>query len=1072
MNSRDAKLFAYTASAGSGKTYQITRHVMDVLIAAPDDYSKILAVTFTNKATAEVKERIVKDLALVAYDTDPKKDKERNDIIDKQISLRKKNGGVSLSKEQIIKQCQNALWNILLDFDNLSVSTIDSFEQRVIRAFAYEHGLNADYRIEIEKKQIAKDGYDLLMEDIKKDDQLRAWMLDYVDSAVDNGKYRQVKKSIIDQAVKILGEVSIKLTETRDIRSIKDKWDKEISDTENKIVNALSGISQNVDPKCFSGNSTLGKVLKNNSVDYKDWLAKLTDYAFHTGVNIFTKSCPQETKDLVNTVLTDSIKPILSRLYTVKVLRQMVYEIGILAVMQKCMMRAQSNSNVMAISTTGELLNKLIGDDDAPFIYEKIGSRYKTIMIDEFQDTNSEQYHNFLPLLRNSIANNNDCFIVGDVKQSIYRFRGGDWTLLHKIVANDFGQQFNKIALDTNYRSCRAVVSFNNALFRLLPTKISENLSAADQQEVKTIYDNCAQKISKSDPLGYVSVKILNSIKDSGGNDIATNDSKLCNDIIAQDYAQTVLDVCSRGYQPRDICFLIKRNAEAEDIVTTLASVGINSISEESLKVLSSATTQCITDILKYMVEPRTSALPAIVSYLYQSDASTDDNGLASLVNDWDDKINETHDAIMKWCGLSLIDLNEHIIDFLIEKVGRDRVARDNVYIDALSEHIREFVKSEGSDVVKFLELLAEKESEWCIELPESQNVVRIMTIHKSKGLEFPVVIIPALASKGNKSSEKWVTLPDSIQKELSSLPSNSDNGQWLISQKKDNLIECTDFAQAAEEENKMSIVDELNTIYVALTRPKFELYVWVNNANKNQSFIAGVFKDSLNALSDEEPANADEAKIVPVSSSVKDPSSDLTSDWTEVTVGNKTQHKASASSPANNQLPLRLRDSGCRSLKTPNVNRSRIVLDEIADKGTALHNIMQYILTRDDIDKAISLAVRRGEIDDAEAKNLAAHLAIGMNKPLTAHWFDGTFKVLCEMPVISENGNMRIDRFMADYANRSAVVLDYKFGSRGQMSKHKKQVSLYMDTLRDSGLFDDVHGFLWYVLDDTIVDV
>ena len=515
-------LTVYRASAGAGKTHKLTGEYLTLLFTGPGAFRRILAVTFTNKATDEMKTRIVDELYNLASG-------RKSDYVELLTST------YSLTEDQVRKQAAKILIDILHDYSAFNISTIDRFFQQTMRAFTREIGLQGGYGIEMDQELVLTTAIDNLLSDLEKPESkdLLGWLLRFAEDKIENGGEWNLRKDIMALSREVFKE-SYKAFSEAVGRDIEDK--KALDDYKNELYGIIRSVESSAKEQGERGLAILNKYglkvtdFKGGSRSPLTLLDRLVQgemkepSATFIGLadnldGCFTKTVSLGTRQIIGCAfedgLNDCIKGIISlfnNLTAYNTAREIVryyYTLGILTDVSRQIAAYREEKNVMLIADTTELLNKVIGGSDAPFIYEKTGTHVDHYMIDEFQDTSGMQWNNFRPLIEESLAHSRDNLIVGDVKQSIYRFRNSDWKLLDEQVQTDFSPEVvHEETLKDNWRSCRNIVEFNNALFTTLPgvlqtvynealsvSSLSEEQRAAFFTKIMSAYDKSFQQV-------------------------------------------------------------------------------------------------------------------------------------------------------------------------------------------------------------------------------------------------------------------------------------------------------------------------------------------------------------------------------------------------------------------------------------------------------------------------------------------------------------------------------------------------------------------------------------------------
>lgn len=1097
-----ATINVFSASAGSGKTYTLARQVIDLLLSDPKSYAHILAVTFTNKATGEMKERIVGDLDIMANGDDS--DPAREALLGTHLSMCRGRGGSCDTRAEVVRRCKLALRNILLDYGQFSVSTIDSFVQRVIRSFAYEQGLPSNYGIQLEVQPVIDGAVDDLMESLNIDASLRKLVLEMTEEAIDDDKAWGRPEAQIASLGKALLSESIAVnmnTLTADNVALLRRTMQARLDEAVKAIISLSAEVKSL--YSALGVSKLNGTMKKFSALIS---AATPSFDFHSpDGRRSAKKYAVEVAEVLTKVKIDGLKSKSSkgkvdefldglRVIVAKVADALVpfntassvlSNMGLLGVMEKLshfISDVVDRDNKVNMSGSGKLLADLIDGCPVPFVYEKIGVRYDTIMIDEFQDTSRTQYGNFRPLLSESLAEGRDCLLVGDVKQSIYRFRGGDWQLLGQRVGDDFSGYAQRIALTDNYRSKSQIVNFNNALFRALPKVMdyalySAGLVSADGSVnlLERMYSDAAQNPKKGDD-GFARLTIISAAKD----DI----DAACH--YAEDlYVAALKEVLDKGYSFSDVCILVRKATEAQAVIERLGretwrGEPIPIMSDDSLFVMSSDATQCIADVMHYLATGEKAPLFSAIRILRGLNVEQ----LGAQFSD----VKSVGAELDELRGLGILEL----VGAVVNKLPKQLCDDDALYIDAFRQQVMEAVKDGEADLSSFLRRVDDNAAKWTVWASSSRPAVKLMTIHKSKGLEFRVVIIPnadwALEAFRGK---------DTIWCPADRLDIDSWRG-GALPLTFNNELATSRFAPDYVAEREQIFADNLNLAYVAFTRPKDALFAYgVNQTAKNPhkdgeiESTGKIAKYIATALGEMEAAGS------PVTSRpalVDDEGREVEGAARGIEVVEYSDGSLAArdAKPEENDgveqmnVPMHMSADPVARFKINAEAESRIIDDAddaghpsralMISTGLTNHGILESVMSVADLHSAVMRAVMNGLLAEAEAAAREDEMRRRIaSNPVVAEWFDPhkVDKVWTETSMVgpADPGSpmpfarRRPDRVMR-MADGRTVLVDYKFGKRNK--KHQAQVRDYVKWLKYAG-FERIDAFLWYYAEDCV---
>lgn len=1071
-------LTIYRASAGAGKTYRLTGDYLMLLFAAPGAFRRILAVTFTNKATDEMKQRIISELFALASGKPSGYEKALAETY-------------QLTTEAVRERAGKALIEILHDYSAFNISTIDRFFQQTMRAFTREIGLQGGYGIEMDQDRVLELVVDRMISELDQPEnkELLGWLLRFASEKVENGKGWDIKKDIQDLGKELFKE-SFKVYGAQVEQDIEDKQSLEkyhsslyalISQVEadvrslgKKALDIMS--AHHLQPADFKGGSRspfcwFEKWSKGNMNEPKPNFVSLIDQPD----KYYAKAVAPETKqailDAFEDGLNDCVREVVNRFenltdyYTAKEIVRYYYTLGILTDISREIATYRSEKNVMLIADTTELLGRVIDGSDAPFIYEKTGTHVDHFMIDEFQDTSCMQWDNFRPLVGESLAHGNDNLIVGDVKQSIYRFRNSDWKLLDEQVKKDFvGENVREESLVDNWRSGRRIVQFNNELFKNIPILLqglynesleTSSLTESERNEyaakIISAYAGARQNVPK--PLfnreGHVKVSFIDSEAEGGWKAEALRQ--------LPGVLETLQD---KGYALKDIAVLVRTNKEGAEVADTLLAYkeahpsdrySYDLVSDEALYIGSSPAVRFLLTVMRFLKNPSSLLYRKMVHYAWfvlQGRSALDE-----AVSDNDGDFQKLLHRLLNISRRSLYEMVEELY-----RLFEDELSNEQVFVQAFLDLVKDYSTRENSDIREFLIWWDDSGFKKTIATPDGQNAIRIMTVHKSKGLGFKAVVMPFCNwDIDNKPVILWCRPEEAPFNQL-----------HLVPVRYSQALAKTHFAIDYFKERLHAYIDNLNTLYVAFTRAKEELVAFAprpQNVNEETgeinkiSSIADVLWAGLSMKWDEEEAQDEEQPLHEmfdytegVFESGEWWQTDKKEDKSEIE--EVDMQKLHSVSP-DDRLHLRLQGKG-------------YFFDDKQRKfGSLMHEILSRIYTVADIDSAVEGYHQAGIITSEEAVDLSDRIENLLQKPEVTSWYDGTAKVLNEVDILYGTGFMkRPDRVMV-LPDKKVVVVDYKFGAK-ESSSYRRQVKEYLNLIRQMG-YDVVEGYLWYVLLDKI---
>ena len=1058
-------------------------------------HRRVLAVTFTNKSTAEMKERIVMALYELANG-------EKGDYVEK---LREDIPALeSASDEEIGQRAMALLTDILQDYTNFRVSTIDGFFQQVVRSFARELNLNNQYQVELETEKILELAVDNMLASLNaqctmhnaqltpsasladaraerpyglgenKGQELLEWLTEFAKERVQEDKSWNPRGVILKLAKLILSENYLlqkesfgfdlkRLEEYREhIRKIIKKFDEDLEKVCGEAERVLNSVDKYVD------------VFVKNHISYFSYeYLKKKDFVVS---DTFSKGA--ESDDVAMWCKGKfkkkfELQPIVTRLHncasrivemcdekgaryrewqTAKVVNSYIYILGILNEIDEQVMEICREKDCLIISSTSDFINKIIDNSDTPFIYEKVGVAIDHFMIDEFQDTSRLQWGNFVPLLKEAVAQGNESMIVGDVKQSIYRWRNGDWSILHEGIKKEFEGEVTDVTLGKNFRSSREVIDFNNKLYTEVPKLLDAQLKEQGMVEgeyLQGIYADSEQEVGKKDaPKGYVRVEYF---EDDNEDKEQKWEVKSMDRMVEQ-----MRELGDYG----SMAVLVRRNKEAQTVAERLKAEAIPFYSSEALCVADDVAVRYIVAVLEYLMQPHEQLYRANVVALHREvclgrEVGAEDFEWMSYqgaeYGEWergvfgDDTVAE---RFARARHMSLMQMVELLID--IFALDRADGGVHGIYLQSFLDKVQNFAIDGTLDVRSLLEYWAQQGKNTFVEMPEGGDAVSIITIHKSKGLEFGTVFIPFMNWKFGLSNHDNIQLASTRQKSHANHLFVSEIGVVPINMRNSKRLFNSEFADDVVEEFMAAVLDVMNELYVATTRASQQLYLHC-------------------AYPDVEDLkkNADEINDVAVWDMIQ---SVLEMD-TVYEVGEKEQPTARLEQGAEDRLQItdnRLQIAGDAQLPSEELVAKRSELrytysedaEDARRYGVVMHRLFERIVVADDVDSAIEQLEREGEDTEGLRSEVASILAIEG----VAELFDSKWKVMNEAEIFDGNGRAyRPDRVMIDEATKEVVVVDYKFGEYNEElhQRYSRQVGRYVRLIGDMGYA--ARGYLLY---------
>lgn len=1080
-------LTIYKASAGSGKTFTLSVEYIKLLIKDPQSYRSTLAVTFTNKATEEMKLRILSQLYGIwklLPDSKSYIDKIKEDL--------------DVTKEYMSERAGIALHNIVHNYSYFRIETIDSFFQSVLRNLARELDLTANLRIELNDYQIERNAVDELINSLDENSELLTWIMEYIRENMDDDKDWNVIGNIKRFGENIFREYyktnSKKLNErlleegffkqyTSKLRQMRNEAEVEMQNEAAQFFDALNHNGIEINDLNNGKNGPAGYFIKikkgiyNNTIVTKRLQKVLDDGSESSWVK---QKSSKETQDIVRELANSTLTPLVHHAEDVRQKNWYIYGSAVLTLRHLNQLRLLNSienkvrmmnveQNRFLLSDTHTLLHSLIRDTDSPFIFEKIGNYLENIMIDEFQDTSTVQWQNFKVLLEECMSHGEQQgnLIVGDVKQSIYRWRSGDWRMLNNIEREFpyLNSMLNVCSLDTNYRSSRRVITFNNAFF-----KRASELEYADQksstpdtsspEQLKKAYSDVAQKVpSFRDNHGYVSINLLPN----------------------EDYRQQALQktaeavslLLDSGANYSDIAILVRSN----DIIQLIAEFFANElpdvkiVSDEAFRLDSSVSVNIIVNAMLWLTHPDNILAKAYIAKAYQTyvlkKSEQETNKLLATAEGIDSAlpcalIDKRNDLLT----MPIFELAEQI--YTLFNIGN--IKGEDAYLYAFYDALTDFIANNTADIDSFVEEWNDSIAEKTIQASAIDGI-RIITIHQSKGLEFEHVVIPFCDWTLEKGNTIWCTPQVEPYNELPLIPVD-----FSASQMKGTIYEF-DY----NEEHLQNCVDNLNLLYVAFTRAASSLFVIAQRGTpSSRSYIVeqAITDIKLEGSSlDGDPSDKKAellfsyGELEIVETKTKKKSDNIFTPEVEnmnvdmATFSNKVEFKQS-----NKSRDFVADDDE----NTDDDDRKQL---SYIKTGKILHYLFSTINTTDDIDTSLAQLEMDGLIEESDTniKRLRDMLHKRFSNRQVADWFSSRWTLFNECTILDYDAatdtvrEHRPDRVMKDEKTGEVVIVDFKFGS--PRPEYVEQVNRYKALTQNMG-YPNVKGYLWFVYSNRIEEV
>ena len=1008
----------YNASAGSGKTFTLVKEYLILLFTSNknDRYKNILAITFTNKAVGEMKKRIIDSLSDFSKHDPGTNNNALLNIISEETGL---------SSTEIKNRSTEILKSIIHNYAAFEISTIDGFTHRVLRTFARDLGIPMNFEVELGADEVLMEAVESLISRAGTDKKLTKVLIDYTLSKTDDDKSWDISRDLFNISRLLINENHQKAIQALRTKTLEDfekfgkklRFDIKASEETLRVSSDyfFELIQKNgIEEKWFSRGSVPGyfkKIKKaGQSINYNtNWAENIED------TPLYNKSLDEAYKSIM-----DGLQPEIAELFLntkrayfniefFNEIKKNLVQLSLLNEINREVEAIKKDRNLVLISEFNPKISEQVKDQPVPFIYERLGERYQHYFIDEFQDTSTMQWENLIPLVGNRLdsAEAGGLTIVGDAKQSIYRWRGGraeQLIDLSNLKIKPFQTEQKVVNLPDNFRSGSEVVNFNNSFFKYAAASLNH-------PEYSDLFDNSFQNPKKGD-FGYVNIEFIEADKREEEFEI---------------YPEKILDIVKgldqKGFNRKDICILTRRRSEGVAIAEYLSEHSISVVSSETLLISQSPEVRFIVDLLYYSLNPQDDQLKLkIFDYLATRFLPEDQSHRILVENlerngaDFFDWLQQ-YDLEFDMTQIKRISLYESV-EYIIRSFKL--VQDSNAYIQFFLDFVFETGQKTSNGLNDFIDKWEQKKDKLSIVVPEADNAVQIMTIHKSKGLEFPVVIYPFANSdlQDTRNDNLWLDIHDE----------NIPIAYVSASQKMLNWNEnAADKFRDLLYKNEL---DTLNVLYVACTRAAQQLYILstYNEKPKKSTNVSDLLADYIKAAG-------------------------KWNDTLRFEFGDSSKAIESKSSDKSNVEPKKYYSSATQNQAVNIVTRSGSLWDsqqqEAIEKGEIVHEILARINHLEEKNKAIEWAVNNGLITESSKEEISALINSIISHPELNQFYLPGVKNLNEKELITRSGKrLRPDRLNFD--DNKVSIIDYKTG--GFVDTHKMQVSEYANALQDMG--------------------
>jgi ATP-dependent exoDNAse (exonuclease V) beta subunit len=1031
----------YDASAGSGKTYTLVKEYLKIILLSnkPDAYRNILAITFTNKAVHEMKSRVIESISQFAKENPSEKATELMKVIRHETGL---------SEQAIKEKAKSIIKNLIHNYSAFDILTIDKFTHKVIRAFAHDLNLPISFEVSLDTENLLNEAIDAIVAEAGNDEQLTKLLIDYSIEKTDDDKSWDISHDIMETGKLILNE-----NNREEITHFKDKTIKDFIVIKNKLellclqleTEAIALAEEAlllIDSKKVDTNSFSRQTFPNHLLSIKEKRFNPKNKTFHQFEDIAINKNAVD-KAVIETIIPKLLEVLASiyKKYETKnfydAFLKNITPLSLLNTLSNELNKIQKEQNILSISEFNKLIYEQIQNQPAPFIYERLGEKYKNFFIDEFQDTSEMQWFNLIPLINNSLSSEDllgergSLMIVGDPKQSIYRWRGGKAEQFIGLSKdeNPFSNKDKKLfSLNTNWRSYSEVIDFNNNFFKCIAEEFAN-------EDYKDLYKNHSSQLTNHKKGGFVNITFIPKIETSESElekqkVYLEEENSTKDEVYLKETLNTVIKVKSKGFQNKDIVILTRKKAHGTLVANYFTENEIPIVSTESLLLSASSEVQGLLAFLFYL--KNNNDLQSKADFLYYIGSQKQPLPLHDFIAEGMLKKEEI--AFEFWLKGFNIDLSFTNIrkkslyeatEIIISKIIP--IEKRNAYVQFFLDLVLEHDLKKQSGITEFLNYWENNSDKLSIPSPDGNDSVRIMTIHKAKGLEFPVVIFPFADenySKGPKE-KMWLTA-DEKQFGLSKVL--VDKSSAVIS-----------YGEAAEfvynQKKQEELLDDINVLYVALTRAEEQLYIISSMQQKAKT--SGEYPKNMATFF---------IKFLEINENFNE--SQL-----EYTYGNSERlSKTKETNREAETIPKLLTTLNPKNIKI--AQRESMMWNTKQQKaieyGTIIHEILSYINTKEDIDLALTKAIENGLIvaDQKDSvyntiQDIVTHEALEL-------FFLKKCKTLNEKSIIQKDGNVVKPDRMVLANNNEIYLLDYKTGSHQE--KHTQQLNNYQNAIENMG--------------------
>ncbi|MGB5498476.1 MAG: UvrD-helicase domain-containing protein [Maribacter sp.] len=1026
----------YNASAGSGKTHTLTKEYLKIVLSIPGSFGQILAITFTNKAVNEMKERILNSL----HEFSTTNTNEGASVLFVELMSE-----LDLDLSELREKAKKTIKEILHNYGFFDISTIDKFTHRLIRTFAKDLKIVQNFEVVLDTDLLLNEAVDKLLEKVGQDRAMTKVLMDFALEKINEDKSWDVSFDLNK-----IGKLLFNETNAEHLKLIQDKDLTDFKELKKVITEHIEGYKHEL----VENASKALRLIQDNGLvtsDFKSgffpkFMMKIESgdigLDFDAGWKrnfetepLYTKSCPEDIKAIL-----DGLHPQFMNIFKKieDVFHQMVFLINIyknlvpltvLNAIQKEVKKIQEEKGQLSISEFNTIISNEIKNQPAPFIYERLGEKYRHYFIDEFQDTSELQWNNLVPLIGNALegednqGNIGSLFLVGDAKQAIYRWRGGKAEQFLGLIngnTNPFVISPKIFDLPSNYRSHEEIIKFNNDFFTITSPLLSSQLYHGLFEKGNR------QKFNKKKD-GLVQLTFLETEEDQ---DL---DLLYCEEVL-----KTIHSILHKAYSYNDIAILVRDNKHGIILADFLSEKKVPIISPDSLLISNNKKVQFLINLLLYNNQQDNLEASYNILYFLSGDQENKHSLISTHLKELGKFLKESYNfdiAVLSqksvYDGLEIAIKQFRLID------GSD------AYLTFLLDMVLEVEQKEGAGVHTFLSYWEKKKDKHSIAAPNNLNAIKIMSIHKSKGLEFPIVIFPFANSNIYKEIDPklWIKVDKLRFNEFEEV---------LISKKKE-VVNYNETAAVAfhNEQHKLEL-DAFNILYVALTRAEKALYIITQKddasiKSERKTHYSDIF---IHYLKEKKLWN--DSKLI-------------------YTFGTLNPNSIEKNSAIEKGIPYQYTNK-----ENPNfsiMTKAGLLWDTEQEaaltKGNLIHHIMGLIETKDDIDQVFIDLEQKGSINKVEVDDLKTKINRVISHIDLEMYFQKGVVIKNEKEIITREGEiLRPDRIII-IGNR-ATIIDYKTGKENKA--YIEQLNSYADALETMG-YEIEKKILTYINNDIKIE-